>query len=217
MTAPLGERIKLGSEVTQSLVSLLRDISIIVLLLVFVFNVDVLKQWMQTNNIETVGILGIEVKAKKAVEDSATALEQMVSVQESTAKAIAALSELRDQQPQLRPQLDDVLGNLRQAGALAVSANETISSAAITQQELLAAAQPNAPVTEGWVSLNFLTADGSVEVGQNANVIPPRPLNMRSGPGSDYEILGRLFPGAKVQVLEGPQGNWVRVSYEPDS
>ncbi|GAB4514115.1 MAG: hypothetical protein Kow0047_25910 [Anaerolineae bacterium] len=43
-----------------------------------------------------------------------------------------------------------------------------------------------------------------IAVGQPARVIAAGGLNVREGPGMDQDRLGRLAPGALVEVLEGP-------------
>ena len=63
----------------------------------------------------------------------------------------------------------------------------------------------------GWVSSNFLTGpqvfSGDTVVVQQTN---DGFLNMRSGPGTNFDILRRMYPGDRLRVLER-QGNWLRV------
>lgn len=39
-------------------------------------------------------------------------------------------------------------------------------------------------------------------------------LNLRTGPGSDFRILRRMYHGERVDILER-KGNWVRVYHHP--
>ncbi|MDQ2094491.1 SH3 domain-containing protein [Rhodalgimonas zhirmunskyi] len=38
-------------------------------------------------------------------------------------------------------------------------------------------------------------------------------LNLRSGPGSDFQIMRRMYNGERVEILER-KGNWVRVRHQ---
>jgi hypothetical protein len=43
-------------------------------------------------------------------------------------------------------------------------------------------------------------------------------LNVRSGPGVDYPIVGQLAPGQSAQVVgQNPAGSWWQIIYPPDS
>lgn len=41
-------------------------------------------------------------------------------------------------------------------------------------------------------------------------------LNVRKGPGTEYEIIGKLNPGDQVAVLSA-EGNWSKIQFENDS
>ena len=47
---------------------------------------------------------------------------------------------------------------------------------------------------------------GTVSVGSGG-------LNVRSGPGTDYDVIGSLWNGSTVTILEDPGNGWYKVSY----
>jgi uncharacterized protein YgiM (DUF1202 family) len=53
-----------------------------------------------------------------------------------------------------------------------------------------------------WVSTHFIDA--------NTKVVLPKRLNLRSGPGENYSVLGRLDQGAVVKELE-TKGTWMKI------
>lgn len=80
---------------------------------------------------------------------------------------------------------------------------------------------------QGWLSLNYVYLDG--DRGQNAvnGVITGSAVNVRSGPGTNYEAVGSVSKGQRVSVLETIKvGNttwgcistgWISMDYvEPD-
>lgn len=62
----------------------------------------------------------------------------------------------------------------------------------------------------GWTSGKFLEA--RLAFGQMLTVVQTSDgyLNLRSGPGSDYDIIRRIYPGDRVRLLDA-QGAWRRV------
>lgn len=56
----------------------------------------------------------------------------------------------------------------------------------------------NAPV---WVNASFLDANKSVV---------PKKLNLRSGPGENYSVVGRISKGTSVKEIES-KGDWIRI------
>lgn len=73
-----------------------------------------------------------------------------------------------------------------------------------------------ADVGEGWGAATYLRRLGKAPLttGATARVIDGE-LNLRSGPGTDEDVLGVLGDGAYVEVIDGPQSadgvDWVRV------
>jgi len=66
----------------------------------------------------------------------------------------------------------------------------------------------------GWAYLpNLLPYDGAVPYLQIAD---PKDgwLNLRTGPGTQFQVILRMYNGSWVEVLE-QQGNWVRVRHQP--
>lgn len=57
-------------------------------------------------------------------------------------------------------------------------------------------------ISQGWISMQYVYVDG--EVGKNTctGTVNTEELNVRSGPGTDYDKVSSLAKGAKVDVLE---------------
>lgn len=82
------------------------------------------------------------------------------------------------------------------------------------------------PEVSGWVATEFLTAPpgggggtsggggGSVAIGDTIKVVDG-PLNIRSGPGTDYGVIDVAATGAVAQVTDGPHTasgyTWVQI------
>jgi N-acetylmuramoyl-L-alanine amidase len=63
----------------------------------------------------------------------------------------------------------------------------------------------------GWASLDYLTRD---EVAGAPLFVADGPawLNLRAGPGTDREVLRRIYPGDRLEPL-GRSGEWLRVRH----
>jgi uncharacterized protein YgiM (DUF1202 family) len=63
----------------------------------------------------------------------------------------------------------------------------------------------------GWASLNFLRPAGAAGT---LAVVPTNDgaLNLRTGPGTEFDVIRRLSTGERVRVLE-TVGNWHRVRH----
>ena len=64
---------------------------------------------------------------------------------------------------------------------------------------------------KGWVSMDYVVLDGSSEGGESSDPTEPTAevrtvtadcLNVRSGAGTGYSVVGYLYAGTKVQILE---------------
>jgi len=68
---------------------------------------------------------------------------------------------------------------------------------------------------EGWVSSAYLIADGGSSGGGDGTsgtaTVDAGVLNIRSGPGTDYVVIGELFQGTSVDVLS-TLGDWSQIS-----
>lgn len=69
----------------------------------------------------------------------------------------------------------------------------------------------------GTLSANHLYLAGgecvlTIPAGQRTGTVREGPLNVRSGPGSGYSVLGRLAAGAAVTVLDTSNSSWYRIS-----
>ena len=67
---------------------------------------------------------------------------------------------------------------------------------------------------EGWAFRKYLAQEQSG--GAVRQIWSPGDgyLNLRTGPGSDFRILRRMYHGERVDILER-KGNWVRVYHHP--
>jgi hypothetical protein len=202
---PLIDRVRLGSEIGKDVFSLLRDASIFLLIVVVAADPAVIRRWMSSNQVDKLNLGLVELTASK--EQAISAVDASADAQKSAADAIHQLEQLGRADPALASRLDPILKSLKATEQAATDANKNAASAAATQQQIL-------PELKGWVSINFLNANGGFAVGRTATVIPPRSLNLRSAPGSNSEIMGGLAPGTRVLILEGPVGAWVRVKSE---
>lgn len=204
------EKLKDYSEIGRNGLSLLRDALIFALLILFLVDADVLLGPLRKARVDSVNLAGVTVKLQTAAQQSASAAESVAVAGDATKNALSAVERLMADNPALKPQLEPLLSTLRNSSVSVTNANEQLASAGRSQQAALAEA--GKPPVEGWVSSNFLR--GSTSVGGTATVIPPRPLNLRSAPGTDNSTLGVLFPGTEVRIVEGPRGTWVRVTAE---
>lgn len=84
----------------------------------------------------------------------------------------------------------------------------------------------------GWISAEFVRPDRNTSVLPVGFTVPPPPpgalfgavrtegdpLRVRSGPGTDYDVLARLSNGTRVTlVARSPDGAWYQLLYPPDS
>ncbi|MCD8160734.1 MAG: SH3 domain-containing protein, partial [Clostridiales bacterium] len=70
----------------------------------------------------------------------------------------------------------------------------------------------------GYVSASYLTtgsadSDDSGDAAASSTATTACSLNLRSGPGTDYDVVTVLPGGAEVTVLDTSNGTWYQVSY----
>lgn len=194
--------IKSWSEAASNLVSLIRDLAIVLIVGFLVWNPNVISDIMRDNGIESLDILGI-AELKRAKEEVETASISLETVQQSNSNAQTALDRVIGVSPDLAQSLGTVREALIEAEQSAEAAARSIESASENQQEAL--------VQTGWVSRNLLNSRRATVIGTVTEVSEPKNLRVRSGPGTDHEHLTSIPPGTKVEVLEGPVGAWVRI------
>jgi uncharacterized protein YgiM (DUF1202 family) len=78
-----------------------------------------------------------------------------------------------------------------------------------------------ARIDKGWVSLDYIVLDGSNSGSQEEDkkdepttwtgTVIADCLHIRAGAGTGYKIVGRLYEGTKVTILE-TKGNWGRIN-----
>ena len=79
-------------------------------------------------------------------------------------------------------------------------------------------------IDKGWISLDYVTFDGQTQAPQTVTkTVTADCLRVRSGPGTANKIVGYLYEGAKVEILETAQvGNvtwgrtqkgWISLEY----
>ena len=65
-------------------------------------------------------------------------------------------------------------------------------------------------ITQGWVSMDYVKVVEEVEKPQSVTkTVTADCLNVRSGAGTGYSIVGYLYEGAKVEVFETKTVNGV--------
>jgi N-acetylmuramoyl-L-alanine amidase len=74
--------------------------------------------------------------------------------------------------------------------------------------------------TIGWVNASLVTLSGSVEVAEFGSserqplLQADSPVNVRSGPGIKFRVIGRLKAGQIIDVLETSEdANWVKIPF----
>ncbi len=68
----------------------------------------------------------------------------------------------------------------------------------------------------GYVSASYLTTgsgDSTDTSGASSTATTACSLNLRSGPGTDYDVVTVLPGGAEVTVLDTSNDTWYQVSY----
>lgn len=76
-----------------------------------------------------------------------------------------------------------------------------------------------ARIKDGWVSVNYFYLEGTTGDGAGTGKVSGSGLNIRSGPGKDYEKVGTLAQGDTVQILAQVNSwgytskGWVSMSY----
>jgi N-acetylmuramoyl-L-alanine amidase len=66
-------------------------------------------------------------------------------------------------------------------------------------------------ITSGWINKNYVQAVNSSVTANNTGTVKASALNIRSGPGTGYKLVGSLWFGEKVIILEN-QGDWYRIN-----
>ena len=74
---------------------------------------------------------------------------------------------------------------------------------------------PSANYTNGYVSAQYLTKQGtSPETVIGTKTVIARVLNVRSGAGTSYSIVGKLNRNTKVEVIETvANGSWSKIKF----
>ena len=68
-------------------------------------------------------------------------------------------------------------------------------------------------IDEGWISMDYVDLDREDENSADTwtGIVTADCLNVREGAGTNYKIVGRIYEGAKVTILE-TKGSWGRIS-----
>ena len=215
---PTLEQLKERSATGRDLLALVRDFAIVFGLLVVLLYPPLLGTWLSHANIKSFAMGDFKVEVlQEAAAQTAVASDKVARLETTTRSALEQIEAAIKQNPATGLHLAPVRDTLQKSLAAAGTATREIASAAVTQRTALEQAAPKAAAQSGWVSTRFLQPQGGALVGQTVTVSGPLNLNIRSGPGTDAATLGIVPPGTKVRVLEGPMGNWVRITTEPTS
>jgi uncharacterized protein YgiM (DUF1202 family) len=71
-------------------------------------------------------------------------------------------------------------------------------------------------IDKGWISMDYIVLDSKDTEQENkpdtwTGIITADCLHVRAGAGTNYKIVGRLYEGQKVEILE-TKGSWGRIS-----
>ncbi len=71
---------------------------------------------------------------------------------------------------------------------------------------------PNRVSSKGGSRSTNAYSNPSISIGSKASVISST-LNVRSGPGTNFDVVFTLNSGDQVEVMEKPNNGWVKVSF----
>jgi len=215
---PTLEQLKERSATGRDLLALIRDFAIVFGLLIVLLYPPLLGIWLSNANIKSFAMGDFKVEVlQEAAAQTAVASDEVARLETTTKAALEQIKIAIQQDPAAEARLAPVRDTLQRNLAAAGTATREIASAAVTQRTALEQAAPKAAIQSGWTSINFLEPRGGATLGQVVTVRGPLNLNIRSGPGTNAATLGILPPGTRVRVVEGPMGNWVRITTEPAS
>ena len=66
-------------------------------------------------------------------------------------------------------------------------------------------------ISSGWINKNYVQPVNSSVTANNTGTVKASALNVRSGPGTNYKLVGSLWFGEKVIILEN-RGGWYRIN-----
>ncbi len=85
----------------------------------------------------------------------------------------------------------------------------------------------NSPDGKGWVTATYVQVDATAEIpvvetgttsGLSVNGLVVQPVNVRSGPGTNYESLGTLSPNDVVKVTgKDPGSSWLQIDFKSEA
>ncbi len=205
-------QVKEFSEVGKNAFSLLRDALLFLLLLLLVGCPGYVNKRLSDAGINKVEGFGVSwERLEVAQQKSVSAINDVEQLRRSNAELIRGIDKLGKEHPELAP----IRAALVEAGAKLDETTRSVTSAASDQQKILTANAPAAHILSGWVAGNFLR--GRLAPDERVTVVQPRPLNVRTRPGTEFPTLGVLPPGTQVRIVElssQPRG-WARVTTEP--
>ena len=66
-------------------------------------------------------------------------------------------------------------------------------------------------ISSGWINKNYVQSVNSSVTANNTGTVKASALNIRSGPGTGYKLVGSLWFGEKIIILENRNG-WYRIN-----
>ena len=78
---------------------------------------------------------------------------------------------------------------------------------------LLSAGVPSISGDSPGVTISLATPQSTAQVTSSEMVVNAGPLNVRSGPGTQYEVIGTLYRGNFVHV-ESVSDEWCKIKYK---
>jgi uncharacterized protein YraI len=75
-------------------------------------------------------------------------------------------------------------------------------------------ASQSTPVTAPSLSISLATSQSiTLQTASSDMVVNAGPLNVRSGPGTEYDVIGTLYRGDNVRV-RSVDGDWCKIDYK---
>ena len=205
-TTPLSNSIKNTSETLKNIISIIRDLAIVLSLVFVVFFTETLTEWMEGRfeyfDLGFTKILAANTKS----EEAADAVDRM---ERAARKALEDVDTLALARPELSEELESIREGLQTVTERADAANTSLDSVTSSIQTALLKRTDY----EGWVSSNLLDTKQRTAPGGISTVVGDKKLRIRSGPGQQFSRLTSLDVGTRVKVLEVRRGGpWVRVT-----
>jgi hypothetical protein len=163
MTGPVDQKtiIKENIEIAQSGITLARDLLLLGLLFVLIFNAPWLLNKLHNMGVNDIDAFGLKISTdlenskKSSLETAKTVNDAMDRI----AKSSDALETVKKQNPQLAAALAPIEANLNNTNATLQQADSAVRRSIITQQATIEKVSPDQSAIEGWLYLGPISED----------------------------------------------------------